>query len=228
MNSGKLALPRYTLPAGEWSKEMWMFSEDIIRRIFGHPFCNELTEGTLPENVFRHYLGQDILYIEQDARAFSLTAEKAPNGEHEKFLQDMATDGVEIERVLHRELLPKFNVNRPDKRSPVCRDYTSFLIDQATNHCFETAISALLPCFWVYHENGMRIREKLLQPNPYQMWIDTYAGQKYRDYVRKFVHIIDHILCKSSPFVRQKMLEAFRTSTSFELAFFNESSSLGK
>lgn len=228
IKSEKLALPRYTLPAGTWSKKLWMFSEDIIRQIFDHPFCQELAEGTLPGNVFRHYLGQDLLYIEKDARAFLLTAEKATKEEHKKFLRGMADDGVEIERILHRELFPKFHATRPEKMSPVCHDYTQFLLYQATNHSFETAISALLPCFWVYHENGMRIREKLLQPNPYQIWIDTYSGREYMNYVRQFVHIVDQVLHKSHPTVRQKMFKAFRTSTSYELAFFDESLSAGK
>ncbi len=222
------ATPRYTLPAGKWTKRMWMFSEDIIGRIFHHPFCKKLANGTLPENVFRHYLGQDLLYIEQDARAFSLTAEKAKDEKHKKFFLSMANDGVEIERVLHRELLPKFNITPPDNMSPVCQNYTRFLLDAANNHPFEIAISALLPCFWVYHENGMRIRGKLLQPNPYQIWIETYSGQEYVEYVKRFVDIVDQILHHSQPPLQNKMFEAFRTSTNFELKFFEEALSAGR
>lgn len=228
INPEEKALPRYTQPAGKWSRIMWMSSGDIIHRIFDHPFCRGLADGTLPEKVFRHYLGHDLLYIEEDARAFSLTASKAPNRTYEKFLRAMANDGVEIERILQRELFPKFNVTRPGQMSPVCYNYTRFLLDAAGNHSFEIAISALLPCFWVYYENGMRIREKMFQPNPYQIWIETYSGQEYMEYVRRFVDIADQILHHSQPSVRKNMFETFRTSSNFELKFFDEALSAGE
>ena len=42
-----------------------------------HPFVAQLAAGTLPEACFRHYLGQDYLFLIQFARAYALAAYKA-------------------------------------------------------------------------------------------------------------------------------------------------------
>jgi thiaminase/transcriptional activator TenA len=43
----------------------------------GHPFVIGLADGSLPEACFRHYLGQDYLFLIHFARAHALAAYKA-------------------------------------------------------------------------------------------------------------------------------------------------------
>ena len=221
-NKEKIISPHHTPPAGEGTKLLWRKSGDLIEKIFEHPFSKGLIDGTLPERAIRHYLAQDLLYIEQDARAFSLASLKALHPNHKKFFKDMARDGVEIERSLHRELLPRFNVTPSEEMSPVCRSYAHFLVDQAQNRTFEQAASALLPCFWVYHETGMHIREQAISPNSFQAWIDTYAGSDYTRYVSQFVSLVEKLYLESASETRQQMIVNFRKSTAFELDFFEE------
>ncbi|MEE8549210.1 MAG: thiaminase II, partial [Alphaproteobacteria bacterium] len=38
----------------------------------GHAFVKRLADGTLPEACFRHYLGQDYLFLIHLARAYAL------------------------------------------------------------------------------------------------------------------------------------------------------------
>lgn len=109
-----------TLPAGPFTARLWNENEDLIEQIFNHPFCRGLSNGSLPDASFKHYLQQDALYIEQDARAFAITAGKAYSRESFTFFLDMARDGLEIERVLHRNLMPEFGVVPVEKMSEAC------------------------------------------------------------------------------------------------------------
>ena len=43
----------------------------------GHPFVRRLADGTLPEAAFRHYLGQDYLFLIHFARAYGLAVYKS-------------------------------------------------------------------------------------------------------------------------------------------------------
>ncbi|MFO8002018.1 MAG: TenA family protein [Marinilabilia sp.] len=221
-NSETDAFNLHIPPAGEWTARLWEHAGDIADGIIAHPFCRGLSNGTLPFTCFRHYLGQDLLYIEQDTRAFAITAGKSYNGEQLSFFLNMARDGLEIERLLQRDLLTRFKIERPAKMSPVCRNYTSFLLDQALNEPFEASAAALLPCFWIYHETGLQIRERATEPNPYLSWIQTYSGQEYYNYVRKFVAIAERLFLKTSLPLRKKMFEAYRQSARFEEALFSE------
>ncbi|MEK9797032.1 MAG: thiaminase II, partial [Alphaproteobacteria bacterium] len=42
-----------------------------------HPFVAGLADGSLPETSFRHYLGQDYLFLIHFARAYALAVYKA-------------------------------------------------------------------------------------------------------------------------------------------------------
>lgn len=209
-------------PTGPHTAQLWNNNTDLINKIFSHPFGKGLSEGTLPINSFRHYLGQDMLYIEKDALAFSMIARRAEKNEEFFFFLQMAKDGIEIERLLHTKLFPPFGIERPQKMSKACSQYTSFLIEECRMGSYESAVAALLPCFWVYHEAGIRIRSKAVKNNPYQLWIDTYADEKYRNYVVQFVDIVENIMRDSSEKIKEKMHNAFRKSVRFEKDFFSE------
>lgn len=210
------------LPAGPHTHKLWSDNESIIAEIIDHPFCTQLAEGTLSNKSFRHYLGQDILYIEQDARAFAITAGRSDSTEEFDFFLSMAKDGLEIERVLHNELLPFFKVERPGKMSNICRQYTSFLLHTSLNASYPEAVTALLPCFWVYRETGLKIRERAIQDNPYQMWLDTYAGEIYGRYVQQFILITERLMEQATPLELNAMQDSFRQSCEYEKAFFSE------
>jgi thiaminase/transcriptional activator TenA len=209
-------------PAGQFTLELWSGAQDIITEIIHHPFCIRLADGTLSEKSFQHYIGQDILYIERDARAFAIIAGRSFTSEEFGFFLDMARDGLEIERLLHRELLPFFGVNRPEQMSEICSQYTSFLLDKALNAPYPEAVAALLPCFWVYRETGLKIRGKAINQNPYQKWLNTYADEKYGQYVKRFILITEKIMKQAPREQLKAMHDAFRQSCEYEKAFFSE------
>lgn len=209
-------------PAGKFTRQLWAGGRDIISEIIHHPFCNALSDGTLAEKSFRHYLGQDMLYIEQDARAFAITAGRSSSTEEFDFFLNMAKDGIEIERVLHQELFPFFKVKRPNLMSDACKQYTSYLIEKALNAPYHEAVAALLPCFWVYLETGLQIRLKAIKDNPYQKWMDTYADDIYAQYVKHFIQITENIMRQATPSQLEAMHDAFRKSCEYEKAFFSE------
>ncbi|MGQ1890610.1 TenA family protein [Thermophagus sp. OGC60D27] len=209
-------------PAGPHTAYMWNISFGMINKIFDHPFGRGLSEGTLPLECFRHYLSQDMLYIEKDARAFSILAGRSENREAFTFFLQMATDGLEIERTLHRELFPLFGVERPQKMSKACHQYTSYLTEVCLTGSYESAVAALLPCFWVYHEAGTRIRSKAVKDNPYQLWLETYADPRYGRYVARYISIVEKIMKGINQTLTEEMIQAFQKSIQYEFAFFSE------
>jgi thiaminase/transcriptional activator TenA len=215
-------MPNYPPPAGSNTASLWENAKDIIDKIFDHPFCRGLSDGTLPESCFKHYLAQDMLYIRQDARAFAILAGRAVSDEEFSFFLAMAKDGLDIERALHNELFPVFQIEKADKMSDTCRRYTAWLTEVSLSGAYSTATAALLPCFWVYHETGIRIRQNAVKNNPYQKWLDTYSGEEYGGYVEKYLHIVENIMKNSNTTQKHEMINAFRKSTQYELDFFSE------
>ncbi|PWE00231.1 TenA family protein [Marinilabilia rubra] len=218
----KTLLQLNTPPAGPFTAQLWNENEALIERIFNHPFCRGLSNGSLPVESFKHYLQQDALYIEQDARAFAITAGKSKTRESFSFFLHMAKDGLEIERALHQNLMPAFKIEPAKKMSKACCNYTSFLLNTALNESSAISAAALLPCFWVYRETGLNIRQSSIINNPYQPWLDTYADDVYGEYVSKFINILECEMAGTNKTERQEMLRVFGHSIAYELDFFDE------
>jgi thiaminase/transcriptional activator TenA len=218
----------YTSPAGPYTETLWNGIEDIMADIFNHPFCTSLADGTLPKVCFKHYISQDILYIEKDAKAFAIISEKSRNSRESSFFRNMAKDGLETERILHKELLPLFQGSRPGQMSKICREYSSFLVHTALKEDYSTGVAALLPCFWVYRETGLHISNKSVKNNPYQKWLDTYLAPVYGNYVKQYLEITEDVMNNATKSVKEKMIKAFKKSTIYENRFFSEAYNIEK
>jgi len=208
--------------AGVFTTKMRQAVELIFQKIISCDFVTGLSNGTLPKAHFAHYLSQDVLYIGEDTRALATTAARAHNPKERVFFQQLAQDGLDIERSLHDEFLSLFQVSPAQDQSPVCKTYTTHLINSTTNKPYAVGASALLPCFWIYLETGDFIMEHNIPGNNYQPWINTYSGETYRDYTKRFIHIIENLGQGVSYPLRQEMIDAFVKSTELELAFFKE------
>ena len=69
------------------------------RRYTEHDFVRQLARGTLPEASFRHYLGQDYLFLIQFARAYALAIYKSSS------LADMREALGGVKTILENEML---------------------------------------------------------------------------------------------------------------------------
>lgn len=74
--------------------------------------------------------------------------------------------------------------------------YTSFLTATAWSESYPVVLAALLPCFWIYAEVGKDIVNKSIPNNPYQAWIDTYAGEEFHTAVRNVIATVDKVAAR--------------------------------
>ena len=207
---------------GTFTQELWDRGYPFYNVIIHHPFVLGLANGSLPKECFAHYLAQDILYIQDDSLALEKLAERTSDTEQQEFFRKLATDGYDIERFLHKDYLPHFNVVEASEKSPAIKAYTEYLLFHVDESSYEIAASALLPCFWVYHEVGKEVIKNTLPNNLYQKWIDTYEGKEYEEYVAHFIEIVEELGQAANAETQEQMILAFKKSTRFELEFFEE------
>lgn len=211
-----------SIKAGPFAQILWKDIEMLFQSIVSHPFVVQLSKGTLSKSSFIHYLVQDILYIQDDAKALSLLADRAKEVDLSDFFKQMSEDCISMEVILQEEYLNHFQAAKVNVKSPAIKDYTSFLLNHAKDAKFEVAAAALLPCFWVYHEVGKSIIRDAAEDNPYQKWINTYEGAEFEDYVQYFVSAVEHLASASDTSTQKAMRQAFIEGTKKELAFFEE------
>lgn len=103
----------------------------------------------------------------------------------------------------------------------MCDHYISYLLRVAALEPFEVALAALLPCFWVYREVGKHIHDRAQAGNPYQLWIDTYAGEDFEQTVDSVIAASDAAASGASPALQARMHEAFARAVQLEWMFWD-------
>lgn len=205
-----------------FTDELWSSIEDRYRAILDHPFIQELKEGSLSKEVFAFYIGQDSLYLQEFGRALAQLGARSDRSQHLLEFARFAASGVEVERSLHEDLAKRFAVDaRPAEMSPTCRNYTGFLLSTCALKDRAEGVAAVLPCFWIYREVGAHIHERTSAENPYKEWIDMYVSEEFDELVRKALGIADELAEEASPFLRERMKEAFMQGTRYEWMFWD-------
>ena len=203
----------------QWSQKARAAIEPVFQRITAHPFITGLVDGGLEPEKFLFYLGQDALYLDDFGKVLAGLAVRSPGRPQTETFLRFAGDTIAVERELHRAFLGGAEPARP---TPTCLLYTSFLHRQLAVADLETAVAAVLPCFWIYQEVGAFILARAKRRgHPYQRWIDTYGGEAYARAVQAARGMADHLAEAASSAARARMTEAFVLASKMEWMFWD-------
>ncbi|MDR3439001.1 thiaminase II [Telmatospirillum sp.] len=198
----------------------------------GHEFVRRLGDGTLPEDCFRHYLSQDYLFLKQFARAYGLAVYKSDT------LEDIrqaaaAMAGILAEMGLHVQYCHKWGITQAEMvdvaEAQATTAYTRFVLDRGSAGDLLDLFVALSPCVIGYAEIGTRLREKgtrvirgkVPRENPFQAWIDSYAGDEYQELAGAQVEHLDRLMASHGGAGRfERLVAVFRQAVRLETDFW--------
>ena len=215
-----------------FSAAVWQANLPLFEQTLDLPFNQELAQGTLTTERFRHYMIQDAHYLVAYGRALAVAAAKADNADGVVQFAEAAKVAVVVERSLHDGFMKQFGItaaqfaNTP--LTPACHHYTSSLIATAWSASYPVVLASLLPCFWIYAEVGKAVHAKAAQPNPYSAWIDTYAGEDFHAAVRGVLATIDRVAAGADAQTLADMHAAYTMSAKLEWMFWDSAYHLGR
>ena len=121
----------------------------------------EIGAGTLPHPTFRYYFEQNVLYLEDYARAIALIIGRAPDRAGLGVLTRFLAQIVETELPANYAFLARLGGTAGPggntAMTPVTYAYTRHLLDAAGRHGLATGLAAVLPCQWSYGEIATRL-----------------------------------------------------------------------
>lgn len=206
----------------KWSTNTWEQIQPIYRKIIEMPFIQELMDGTLPLEKFQFYIAQDAHYLEHFGRSLSIIAARIPEIKDTLAFIRFAEGALVVENALHESYFKDFSIADKGIMQPTCHHYTHFLKSTATTENVAVAVAAVLPCFWIYQEVGDYIyKHQKASNNPYQKWIDTYAGEEFSQLVQQAIAICDAIADSCTESQQVSMTAAFVTSSHLEFQFWD-------
>ncbi|APV36719.1 thiaminase II [Acinetobacter soli] len=204
---------------------LWQKNTALYEQILNLPFNQELAAGTLAPEAFCHYVIQDAHYLLAYGRALAVAAAKAYDADDVMQFSEAAKIAIVVERSLHNDFMTAFHVSKETFESTpltlACHHYTSFLTATAWSESYPVVLAALLPCFWIYAEVGRAIVSQSVPNNPYQAWIDTYAGEEFHTAVRNVIATVDKVAARCDADTLEKMHAAYTMGAKLEWLFWD-------
>jgi len=214
-----------------FSQHLWQANTPLYQSTLQLPFNQELAAGTLSRERFCHYVIQDAHYLLAYGRALAVTAAKADDAEGMVQFARAAQEAVLVERSLHDGFMREFGITPTQFATtpvtPACHHYTSYLLATAWAEPYPVTVAALLPCFWIYAEVGRDIHTRSAPDNPYQSWVDTYAGEEFHAAVRGVCATLDQLASNASEQTRAAMHAAYTHAAQLEWLFWDSAYRLG-
>lgn len=193
-----------------------------------HPFVAQLAAGTLPEACFRHYLGQDYLFLIQFARAYALAAYKADTLTEIRTAAAGMSAIIDTEIRLHVDYCAGWDLDQDDMEAlpeaSATMAYTRYVLEKGLQGDLLDLYVALAPCVIGYGEIGARLAADAgtrLEGNPYASWIAMYCGDEYQKVARVHAEALDRLWQERAGGARSQQLAAtFAQATRLEVDFW--------
>jgi len=195
----------------------------LWKQAVGHPFVQELVEGTLPKEKFRRYFLQDYLFLKELSVLLSLAIAKAPDFDAARrlsaFLNVVVTGEEELFQRSFREMgIPREEVDRA-RPLPTCRAFGDYLVCLGYEGDFYDILAALFCTEGTYLDWAQRAKGEGKRPaDPaYREWIDIHADPGLADFVAWLGGRLDGAGLEG----RRAHLEAiFETCLRYEIRFW--------
>ncbi len=202
-----------------------------------HPMVAEIGAGSLPHETFRYYFGQNVLYLEDYARAIALIIGRAPDLAAVTVLSRFLGQIVDTELPANYAFLARLGgaaAPGPEApgpaaaMAPVTYAYTRHLLDTAGRHDLPAGLAAVLPCQWSYGELATRLARSMPADPVYADWIAMFAGDGYDELVQASTGLLDQHADVADEALMTSLAAVFDRSTRYELAFWDMAYSRGQ
>ncbi|MBD3268087.1 TenA family protein [bacterium] len=196
-------------------RRLWNQHIDLAQACLDHPFVRGLGSGSLDDSAFKRYVAQDAFFLAAFTRAYALCAAKCDSLDDARVFHSLMGGGFDELR-LHATYAKAMDIDleqvRPYKQTSA---YVHFLLHMAWEREVGEIVSALAPCMQLYAFLGQSLKEKPIKNNPYQAWIDTYAGNDFAALVAQLNGLLDRLANDS-----HRVHDANRYAMQCEFDFF--------
>jgi len=202
---------------------------DEWRAYTEHAFVKGMADGTLAEPCFRHYLGQDYLFLIHFARAYGLAAYKADTLDDIRHASAGLSAIIDVEMGLHVAFCRGWGLTETEMAAlPEANEtmaYTRFVLEKGLQGDLLDLHVALAPCMLGYAVIGKTLAKDpntKTKTNPYLAWIEMYASEDYQDVAATEMQTLDRLMdTRGGPGRLVSLTETFRQATRLETAFWD-------
>lgn len=210
-----------------FSEQLREITKDSWDKSLKHPFVKGIATGDLPLETFKNYIMQDIYYLKHYGKVHAFAAAHADDFHVSASLADKAKNTAEAELTVHKEHAEILNITDEDiknfKPAPTAYAYTSHLYRASLSGSLAQIIAAILPCYWLYAEIGMKYKDAEPDEEIYRNWIGMYASDWFQESTDEMIDLMDDLADKAGEDEKNRITEQFVIAKDYELAFWEMS-----
>jgi thiaminase (transcriptional activator TenA) len=191
-----------------------------------HPMVKAIADGSLPHETFRRYFTQNILYLEEYARAIGIIVGKAPDRDAVTTLTRFLAQIVKNEIPANLSFLERLGGD-PDTVAgrgsmlPVTYAYTRHLLSVCALGDCADGLTAVLPCQWSYGELARPLAVHPPADPIYAEWIGMFGNDDYEGLVAQTMALLDRLVDPSDNPRMSALSLIFERSTRYEAEFWD-------
>lgn len=191
-----------------------------------HPMVQGIGDGSLPHETFRRYFMQNVLYLEEYARAIGLVAGKAPDREALTVLTRFLAQIVENEIPANLAFLQQLGgdpatVEGSGVMLPVTYAYTRHLLSVCALGDCADGLTAVLPCQWSYGELARPLAADPPSDPIYADWVALFGNDEYDALVAQTTSLLDRLVDPTDEARMAALSQIFERSTWYDAAFWD-------
>ncbi|SFE56302.1 thiaminase II [Alteribacillus iranensis] len=211
---------RFTEELREATKHSWGLS-------LNHPFVRGIANGDLPLETFKNYIMQDIYYLKHYGKVHAFAAAHADDFHISASLSEKAKMTAEAELTVHKEHADLLNITEEEMETfqpaPTAYAYTSHLYRASLSGSLGQIVAAMLPCYWLYADIGLKYQDAKPEEKIYANWIQMYASDWFQNSTQEMIDLLDSLADQASDAEKEKIKEQFVIAKEYELAFWEMS-----
>jgi thiaminase/transcriptional activator TenA len=190
-----------------------------------HRFVEELAEGTLADDVFRHYLVQDYAFVTTLASLVGHAAGEAPDVAATRELAGFLGTLTDEEDDYFERSFDALSVLERERRHPTktatTEAFEDLLVRAAREGGYAESLSALLAVEWVYCTWGVAHADAAPEPFYLAEWVDLHSVPAFESFVAWLRTELDREGPTLSPRREARVARHFRRAVDLEVAFFD-------
>jgi len=203
------------------TKELW-------NEASSKPFVIDMAKGTLDKRLFRRYMLQDYLYLQDYIAILNDILDIAEDEKTRAFLKRIIDGTVDETERVHlpgmRELGITDDEIRNSKRFPVITEYVDYMRGCTQKHGLLGGITGLLQCSWVYAyigEKCMSTYPEEISKSEYKSWFDAYSCRSYLNTNQVWIDLLDELGSIADQKTADEMCRIFERCARFENEFWD-------
>jgi thiaminase/transcriptional activator TenA len=186
----------------------------------GHRFVDELWDGSVDRDVLRHYLEQDLQFVDAFVALLGAAVAHADRpAPRVRLARQLGLVAGPENDYFERSLDRLGGTSTPDRRAPTVGFVD--LMGEARDAGYAEALAVLLVAEWLYLDWATRPGATAPDDAVCREWIDLHRGIEFEEWVAFLRDELDRVADALAPERRKRVAALFVRAVDLELAFFD-------